>query len=72
MNTSVKEILELSVSDRLQIVGDIWNSIAADSSKLPISNDLRLELDRRLEDFEKDPKAAVKWEDLETRLIKSR
>jgi len=72
MNTSVKEILELSVSDRLQIVGDSWNSIAADSAKLPISDDLRLELDRRLEAYEKDPKAGVIWEDLETRLIKSR
>ena len=72
MNTSVAEILELSVSDRLQIVGDIWDSIAADSKSLEISDELRYELDRRLEAYDSDPKAGVTWDELDKRLTRSR
>ncbi len=72
MNTQVEGILELSIADRLRAVGDIWDSIAADSKQLDISDDLKLELDRRLEAYEKDPDAGVTWEELDERLRKSR
>lgn len=68
MNTHVAEILELSVAERLDIVGDIWDSIAADSDQLPISDELKAELDRRSELYRKDPEAGVSWEVLEARL----
>ena len=47
MNSRVAEILELSVAERLEIVEDIWDSIVDDSDELPISDELRAELDRR-------------------------
>ncbi len=68
MGTVVAEILEMSVDDRLRIVEDIWDSIAADSKDLKISNELRQELDRRLEAYKEDPDAGVSWEDLDNRL----
>lgn len=72
MNTKVAEILGLSVAERLQIVEDIWDSIAADSSDLAISDELRIELDRRMEAYEKDPDTGVTWEELDERLARSR
>ncbi|NOT49440.1 MAG: addiction module protein [Acidobacteria bacterium] len=71
-NISVTEILELSVTERLRIVEDIWNSIAADSDKLGISDELRGELDRRMKSYEADPGAGVSWEQLGDRLMNSR
>lgn len=68
MSTVVAEILEMSVNDRLRIVEDIWDSIAADSKDLKVSNELRQELDRRLEAYKEDPDAGVSWEDLDNRL----
>lgn len=68
MSTVVAEIMEMSVDDRLRIVEDIWDSIAADSKDLKISNELRQELDRRLEVYKEDPDAGVSWEDLDNRL----
>ena len=72
MSTPVAEILEMSVADRLRIVGDIWDSIAADSKGLEISDELRIELDRRLEAYKADPDAGVTWEELDERLGRSR
>lgn len=72
MSTPVAEILEMSVADRLRIVGDIWDSIAADSKDLELSDELRNELDRRLEAYKADPDAGVTWEELDERLGRSR
>ncbi len=72
MSTPVAEILEMSVADRLQIVGDIWDSIAADSKNLVITDELRRELDQRLEAYKKDPDTGVSWDELEDRLARSR
>ena len=72
MSTYVAEILEMSVAERLRIVEDIWDSIAADSKDLKISDELRLELDRRLEAYKNDPNAGVTWEELDNRLASLR
>ena len=69
MNTKVAEILELSVAERLEIVEDICDSIAADSDEIPISDELRAELDRRLAEHERNPEAGVSWPILKARLL---
>ncbi len=72
MNTQVASILELSVPERLRIVEDIWDSIAEDSDHLEISDDLKAELDRRMDAYEKNPHEGVPWEELRDRLLNSR
>ncbi|MES2180158.1 MAG: addiction module protein [Gemmatimonadota bacterium] len=53
----------LSVSERLRLVGDIWDSIAADASTspeaLPLSEAQKAELDRRIAEHDADPSRAV-------------
>lgn len=49
-----------------------WNSIAADSDKLGISDELRTELDRRMKAYEADPEAGVSWEDLKQTIYAKR
>ena len=44
------EILELSVAERIQLVEDIWDSIAADPERLPLPAEQAAGLDRRLDD----------------------
>lgn len=49
------EILELSVAERIRLVEDIWDSIAAEPDELPLTDSERQELDRRLADQESIP-----------------
>lgn len=51
MNLSLKN---LSIDQRLQIVEDIWDSIAAEQQSLPLTQEQKIELDRRLDAFELD------------------
>jgi len=51
MNPSLRN---LPVDQRLQIVEDLWDSIAADQRALSLSDEQKMELDRRLEAFTLD------------------
>ncbi|QKT03596.1 addiction module protein [Ectothiorhodospiraceae bacterium 2226] len=45
---------DLSVEQRIRLVEELWDSIAADQSALPLTDEQRAELDRRLDAFETD------------------
>jgi putative addiction module component (TIGR02574 family) len=53
MNTNLKN---LPVDERIQLVEDLWDSIAADQSSLPLTQDQKAELDKRLQAYELDEK----------------
>jgi len=42
------DFLELSVSERIQLVEDIWDSIAAVPDSVPLTEEQKEELGRRL------------------------
>ena len=51
MNTALSE---LPIEQRIQLVEDLWDSIAADQKALPLTDWQRTELDRRLDAYESD------------------
>ena len=48
------KLLELPVTERIRIVEDLWDSIAADQQALPLTAEQRAELDQRLDAYEAD------------------
>ena len=66
----IEELLKLSVAERIQLVEDLWDSIAADPEGLPLTEAQKAELDRRLEEHRADPHSAVPWEVVRERLYK--
>ncbi len=62
---------QLSVAERLQLVEDLWDGIAADApdEAFPITPELAAELDRRLAEHEADPASAVPWDEVRARLL---
>lgn len=73
MNTiPMSEILKLSVSERIQLVEDIWDSIAADPDTLPLTDEQRAELDDRIDDAEANPGQGRPWSEVRDRLLGGR
>ena len=70
MKTQVDEILTLSVKKRLQIVGEIWGSIAASPEEIPLTTTQRRELDRRKREHRRNPSAAKPCSEIKARLEK--
>ena len=50
----MSSILKLPIEDRIRLVEDIWDSIAADQLALDLTQAQKAELDKRLDAFEKD------------------
>jgi putative addiction module component (TIGR02574 family) len=48
------KLRELPVEERIKLVEDLWDSIAADKKALPVTPEQRAELDRRLDAYEMD------------------
>ncbi|MEO7936835.1 MAG: addiction module protein [Dokdonella sp.] len=69
MNSALSE---LPIEQRIQLVEDLWDSIAADQKALPLTDWQRTELDRRLDAYEADGEkgraAEVALADIKARL----
>jgi len=50
----IDNLRELPITERIQIVEDLWDSIAADQSALPLTKVQRTELDGRLAAYKAD------------------
>lgn len=74
MNQSSTDYRALPVSERIELVEDIWDSIAEDTAagSLPLSSEQRAELHRRLAEHRADPDSGVPWEEVRAALFKSR
>lgn len=72
MSMAIDELSRLSIPQRLEIVEKLWDSIAADAERLPMTAKQAEELDRRLAAHELNPREGVTWEEIRDRLRKSR
>jgi putative addiction module component (TIGR02574 family) len=59
-------IERLGIEERLTLVEELWDSIAADSSAVPLTEAQRTELDRRIAEHEASPDDVVPWEEIKT------
>lgn len=66
---STAAVLKLPVAERLQLVEDIWNSIADVPDALEITDDERRLIDERLEAYHRNPQAGSPWEEVRARII---
>jgi len=60
--------MPLSVTQRLELIGELWDSIPDSVEALPIPDWHREELERRLAAADADPEAAIPWEEVKSRL----
>ena len=65
----LSEIQSLSVPERMELVSAIWNSLFRDLENLPVSQQLREELDRDLEAHRENPESSVPWAEVDRELF---
>jgi putative addiction module component (TIGR02574 family) len=68
MPPTIKElgIDQLSLEDRIALVQEIWDSIAAEVEQAPLTEAQRHELERRRVDSLARPDAVTPWEEIKT------
>jgi putative addiction module component (TIGR02574 family) len=61
-------IKRLSVPDRVKLAQDIWDTLQLTAEELPLTEEQKRLLDRRLEEHRTDPSTAIPWEEVKARL----
>lgn len=52
----------MSLEDRIELVKDIWDSVAIEAGLIPPSSAEKAELDRRLAEDDANPDDTIAWE----------
>ena len=69
MDTSLtKDLLELSIAERIQLAEDLWDSVAQHPDAVPITVAQQAELDRRLARLEGEGPRGKSWDEVKARL----
>lgn len=70
--TVAAEYMKLSLSERIQLVEDIWDSIAAEApDTVELSQAQKAELHRRVAAHRADPSSSVPWEQVRSRCFRA-
>ena len=72
MNTTIQEIETLPVSLRVQLVEDIWDSIARSNASIPIPQWQKDELDLRKQNYLLNPDSGRTWDEVKKDVLQSR
>lgn len=66
---SAVDALALSIPERIQLVEDIWDTIAVHADAIELSAEEKRIVDERLDAFHKNPAAGSPWEEVFKRIL---
>jgi putative addiction module component (TIGR02574 family) len=58
------DTLALSIPERIQLVEDIWDTIASTPDEIDLTEEEKRIIDERLESYHKNPALGSPWEDV--------
>ena len=69
---SMSNILKMEVSERIQLVEDVWDSIAAVPQSVNLTEKQKKILDQRLSAYHHKPTQGSPWKDVKKRILSSK
>ena len=67
-NALREELFKLSPAERLELLEELWDSIADDDPALALTEEQREDLERRLAEADADPAGGSPWEEVRERI----
>ena len=68
MNREFSEVFDLRLSEKLQLVEDLWDDIASVPEAVPVPDWQKEELARRKSDHLQNPGSETSWEEAKERI----
>ena len=62
------DIASLSAEERLRLLEELWDSLSATPEAIPLTNAQHEELDRRLDELDRDGPVGIPWEEVLSRI----
>ena len=58
------DLSKLSVEEKLELIGEIWDSIEDSGQDFPLTAEQEAELERRADEMDRDDSPGIPWEDV--------
>jgi putative addiction module component (TIGR02574 family) len=68
MDPAVASVFDLSPSEKLQLVEDLWDDLAGTPESVPVHEWQKQELARRKANLVKNPTSGLSWEQIKQRV----
>ena len=68
MNPTPTSVFDLGPSEKLQLVEDLWDDLAATPEAVPVHDWQKEELARRKANLKKNPASGLTWEEVKRRV----
>jgi len=68
MNSREASIFDLSPSEKLQLVEDLWDDLAATPEAVPVHDWQKQELARRKANLQRNPASGLTWQEVHRRV----
>ncbi len=73
MNSSLPAaVRELLFTEKLQLVEALWDDLARSPERIPLSDPLKAELDRRYQEYLANPGEGSAWAEVKRRVLDSK
>ena len=63
------DVRQLSAAEKLIFVSELWDDLAEHPSEVPVSREVRDELDRRMKHFRQHPDQFTTWEAIQEKVL---
>lgn len=68
---TIDQLKDLSFTEKLQLVEDLWDDIAKDASMQAITPELERELDEAMEEYRRNPEEGESWEVVKAEILRT-
>jgi len=68
----IPELQKLSTADKFALAVELWDELSSNSEEIPVTEEQLNELDRRFEQYRRDPDKVITWEEAKAKILSSR
>jgi putative addiction module component (TIGR02574 family) len=68
----IPELQKLSTADKFALAVELWDELSTSSEEIPVTEEQLNELDRRFDQYRRDPDKVIPWEEAKAKILSSR
>ena len=66
---TIPDVNRLTPAEKLLLVSELWDDLAAHPAEVPVSREQIAELERRMADYRQNPSQVTSWEAIQQRIL---
>jgi putative addiction module component (TIGR02574 family) len=65
----IPELQTLSAAEKFALAIELWDELASNPDQIPVTDEQLDELDRRFEEYQRNPDKVLPWEEVKAKIL---